>query len=115
MVACLRGNATGVRDWFERNSPIAPVGEQRDYQLKEPTRAIPSGLGINPMDLVPTLQYFLKVSSSTTWLKFTVEVLLRDCPNRGSSGEPQRPEPQNFWTGLHVCGRCAERPDQGVG
>ena len=40
----------GSNEW---NAPIAPIGVLGNHKLKEPPRAVPSGLGIDPEDLVP--------------------------------------------------------------
>ena len=41
----------GSNEW---NAPIAPIGVLGNHKLKEPPRAVPMGLGIDPRDLVPT-------------------------------------------------------------
>jgi hypothetical protein len=57
MLPVLRGNATCSISYHRVGSngiaTIAPVGVPRDHKLKEAPRAVPSGLGIDPEDLVP--------------------------------------------------------------
>jgi hypothetical protein len=48
--AYLSGNAKRVRGWFGRSEPLIA---QEDHRLKEPSRALPSGLRIDPGVLLP--------------------------------------------------------------
>jgi hypothetical protein len=86
------GRIPDQRGWFDRNCPHRARSLLGDHKLEEPSRELPTGLGIDPRDSVPTT-----TSSKSVGGSFTITVSRSFC----------RPRP--IWipkdrSGTHLCG-----------
>jgi hypothetical protein len=59
--SCPTGRIPDERGWFDRNCPHRARSLLGDHKLEEPSRELPSGLGIDPRDL-SAYDHFLQVS-----------------------------------------------------
>ena len=66
--------ATGVRGWFDRNSPHRARSLLGDHKLEEPSRELPTGLGIDPWDL-SAYDHFLQVNRRILHHRYVAFVL----------------------------------------
>ena len=55
------GQTPGERSWFDRNRPYRARSLVRDHKLEEPSRELPTDLGIDPRDL-SAYDHFLEVN-----------------------------------------------------
>ena len=56
-----RGRLPDERGWFDRNCPHRARSLLGDHKLEEPSRELPTGLGIDPRDL-SAYDHFLQVN-----------------------------------------------------
>ena len=68
-VVALRGRTPGERGWFDRNCPHRARSLLGDRKLEEPSRELPSGLGIDPRDRTPTTTSSKSIRGSSTIAK----------------------------------------------
>ena len=85
-VVALRGRTPGERGWFDRNCPHRARSLLGDHKLEEPSRDLPSGLGIDPRDRMPTT-----TSSKSIRGSFTIAKSRSFC----------RPRPNPIWVPKH--------------
>ena len=89
-VGALRGRTPGERGWFDRNCPHRARSLLGDRKLEEPSRELPTGLGIDPRDRMPTTTSSKSIRGSSTIAK-----------SRGESRSFCRPRPNPIWVPKH--------------
>ena len=65
----LRVRLPDERSWFDRNYPHRARSLLRDRKLEEPPRELPTGLGIDPRDRMPTTTSSKSIRGSSTITK----------------------------------------------
>jgi hypothetical protein len=85
-VVALRGRTPGERGWFDRNCPHRARSLLGDHKLEKPPPELPSGVGIDPRDKMPTT-----TSSQSIRGSFTITKSRSFC----------RPRPNPIWDPKH--------------